>query len=233
MTTVAELHDAFKTWDAAGETLESVEARIHDGVPREKLHERAASYARRVLRAAPWLRVHPTSTIVEVGPGVGYIMQAIAEQSGATTVTGLDVAPSMIAHGEARLVRDGLSRERFRFQHYDGVHFPWPDDAVDVFYSVAAIQHIPKPYAYNVLLEMHRCLRPGGTAVVHLLSWDFVARGQVNFADEIRHQVTGVHTHWHHFYDQTELETIVRHVLQASRHRIDEERGSIWLSWQR
>jgi len=227
------MQDAFKTWDAAGETLEAVEARIHDGVPREKLHERAAGYARRVLRAAPWLHVNRADTIVEVGPGVGYIMQAVAEQSGAAAITGLDVAPSMIAHAQARLQRDGLSPDRFRFQHYDGARFPWPDETVDLFYSVAAIQHIPKPHAYNVFLEMHRCLRRRGTSVVHLLSWDFVARHQFDFAAEIRRQVAGVHTHWHHFYDRTELETILQHVLKAATFRFDEEHGSIWMAWQK
>jgi ubiquinone/menaquinone biosynthesis C-methylase UbiE len=227
------MQDAFKTWDIADETLESVEARIHDGVPREKLHARADGYAKRVLNAAPWLRVQPSDTIVEVGPGVGYIMQAVAERCGAAAITGLDVAPAMIGHAQARLQRDGLSPDRFRFQHYDGVHFPWPDASVDLFYSVAAIQHIPKPFAYNVFLEIHRCLRPHGTAVLHLLSWEFVADGQVNFAEEIRHQVTGTQTHWHHFYDRTELETIVQHVLKASTHRIDARHGSIWLAWQK
>lgn len=227
------MHDAFRTWDAPGETLEAVEARIHDGVPREKLHERAGAYAKQIRRAAPWLRIGSTDLVVEVGPGVGYVMEAIAEQSGAATITGLDVAPSMIAHAEARLKRDGLPPDRFRFQAYDGVHFPWPDGAVDVFYSVAAIQHIPKPHAYNVFLEMHRCLKPGGTAIVHLLSWEYVAAGRVDFADEVRRQVAGAHTHWHHFYDRTELETIVRHVLKAARHRLDEESGSFWLAWQK
>jgi SAM-dependent methyltransferase len=227
------MEDAFKTWDQAGETLESVEARIHDGVPLDKLHERAGGYARRVLKAAPWLSVKGDDTIVEVGPGVGYIMQAVAERSGARVVTGLDVAPSMIAHARARLVRDGLSPERFRFEHYDGVHFPWADGTVDLFYSVAAVQHIPKPYAYNVFLEMQRCLRPRGTAVVHLLNWEFVAKGQVDFAAEIQQQVSGALTHWHHFYDRTELDTIVGRVLRASKHRIDEEHGSIWLAWQK
>jgi ubiquinone/menaquinone biosynthesis C-methylase UbiE len=226
------MEDAFKTWDAAGETLESVETRIHDGVPLDRLHDRARGYAQRVLKTAPWLSVKRDDTIVEVGPGVGYIMQAIAERSGAAAITGLDVAAGMIAHARARLHRDGLSPERFQFREYDGLHFPWPDDSVDLFYSVAAIQHIPKPYAYNILLEMQRCLRPRGTAVVHLLSWEFVARGH-DFAAEIHRQLTGAHTHWHHFYDRTELETIVRYALKASRHRVELEHGSLWLAWQK
>jgi ubiquinone/menaquinone biosynthesis C-methylase UbiE len=226
------MDDAFKTWDAAGETLESVEARIHDGAPLDRLHDRARGYARQVLQTAPWLSVKRGDTIVEVGPGVGYIMQAVAEQCGAAVITGLDVAAGMIAHAQARLRRDNLSPEQFQFKQYDGVHFPWPDGAVDLFYSVAAIQHIPKPFAYNVLLEMHRCLRPSGTAVVHLLGWEYVARGH-DFAAEIHRQLTGAHTHWHHFYDRTELETIVRYALKASRHNLEPDQGSLWLAWQK
>ena len=227
------MHDAFRTWDAAGESLESVEARIHDGVPRDKLRERAAGYARRLLRLAPWLRVGRHDLVVEVGPGVGYIMEAFAEQSGVAAITGLDVAPAMIAHARARVRRDGLPEERFHFAQYDGVTFPWPDASVDVFYSVAAIQHIPKPFAYNVLIEMQRCLKPGGTALLHLLSWATLAAGHVDFRQEIRHQVTGSPTHWHHFYDREELEAVLVHGLGIRRHRIDADRGSLWVAWSR
>src|SRR6185436_4682690 len=100
--------------DAAGETLESVEARIHDGAPLDRLHDRARGYARQVLKTAPWLSVKRGDTIVEVGPGVGYIMQAVAEQCGAAVITGLDVAAGMIAHAQARLRRDKLSPEQFQ-----------------------------------------------------------------------------------------------------------------------
>ncbi len=31
------MHPAFETWDIASESLESVENRIHDGVPREEI----------------------------------------------------------------------------------------------------------------------------------------------------------------------------------------------------
>jgi ubiquinone/menaquinone biosynthesis C-methylase UbiE len=228
------MHAAFKVWDTAGESLESIEARIHDGVPRHQLLERAAGFAVRVLSLPPWLELRPEDTVVEVGPGVGYVMQALAEQSGVAHVTGLDVAAAMADFGRARIRRDGLSADRFRFELYDGVTFPWPDGTVDLFYSVAAIQHIPKPYAYNVLLEMQRCLKPGGTAVVQTLSWELLPRQQhITFAQEIKNQISGATTHWHHFYDAQELEAILSYGLRASRKRIETEDVSIWAAWQK
>lgn len=226
-------HAAFKAWNIPDETLESVEARIHDGVPRDKLLDRAAGYAVRVLKVPTWLKVEPQHAVVEVGSGVGYVMQAFADQTGVARVTGLDVAPSMVAMAKARLQRDGLSPERFRFEVYDGVKFPWADGSIDLFYSVAAIQHIPKPYAYNVLLEMQRCLKPGGTAVVQLLSWDILAKHHTSFAEEVRVQISGETTHWHHFYDPLELEAIVVHGLHAAQHRIAQEDVSLWAAWRK
>jgi len=230
------MHDAFKVWNLADEPLESVEARIHDGVPREKLLDRAAGYAVRIQKAAPWLKVRASDAafeVVEVGSGVGYVMQAFADQTGVDHLTGLDVAPTMVAQAKSRLVRDGLSPQRFRFEVYDGVNFPWKDGTIDLFYSVAAIQHIPKPYAYNVLLEMQRCLKPGGTAVVQLLTWDLLARDPAYFAQEIRNQISGATVHWHHFYERTELEAIARWALSAADYRIYVEDVSIWLAWKK
>jgi len=226
------MHEAFKTWDLANESLESVEDRIHDGAPREKLHERAAECAQRVL-SVPWLRVAPEAAVAELGPGVGYIMQAMAQQAGLARIHGLDVAPAMIAHANARIRRDGLSPERFRFEHYDGVHFPWKDDTLDLFYSIAAVQHIPKPYAYNAFFEMNRCLKPGGTAFLQLLSWDFVPRQYHSFAEEVRNQVTGATTHWHHYYDREELEAILTHGLKPSMRILVPDGVSIWMAWRK
>ena len=227
------MHDAFKVWDIRGESLESVEARIHDGVPSEHLHGRAAGLAERVRRIPTWLHLDPARSVVEVGPGVGYIMQAMANQAGLERITGLDIAPAMTEQARSRLQRDGLSPERFRFELYDGVHFPWKDGTIDLFYSVAAIQHIPKPYAYNVLLEMNRCLVPGGTAVVQLLTWDLLARDPAHFAQEIRNQISGATVHWHHYYERVELESIARFALGAADYRIYVEDAMIWLAWKK
>jgi ubiquinone/menaquinone biosynthesis C-methylase UbiE len=224
------MHDAFKVWDNAAEPLESVEARIHDGAPSAALRSRARGYVDRVLKHLP-RRVPTTAMVVEVGPGVGYIMQEFAERTGVARVIGLDVAPAMVARARERLTRDGVPAERFDFVVYDGTTFPWPADHVDAFYSVATVQHIPKPFAYNVLFEMQRCLKPGGSAVVHLLSWDLFGHHDFSLIDEVRRQISGAVTHWHHFYDAIELEALARHGIHAESHRIEAEGASIWLAW--
>ena len=227
------MHEAFKAWDAAQETLESIEDRIHDGVPREKLLDRGAGYAARVLAAPTWMKLRPKDLVVEIGSGVGYVMQALADQAGLERVTGLDVAPAMIEHAKARLQRDGLPAERFAFQHYDGITLPWKDGTVDLFYSVAVVLHIPKPLAYHLMLEIQRCLKPGGTAVLQTLSWDFLPHHHLSFAQEIENQVKGTTTHWHHFYDRIELETILTHGLHVREQRIAQEGASIWVAWRK
>jgi ubiquinone/menaquinone biosynthesis C-methylase UbiE len=224
------MHNAFKIWDNAAEPLESVETRIHDGVPLESLHARAQGYVETILKQLP-NRLPPNPMVVEVGPGVGYIMQSFAERTGVARVVGLDVAPSMIERARERLARDGVSPQRFDFVLYDGVTFPWLDDHVDLFYSVAAIQHIPKPFAYNVLFEMQRCLKRGGTAVVHLLSWDMPKHGDFSLVDEVRRQIKGEVGHWHHFYDRIELETLATHGIKPAWYRIVPAGNSIWIAW--
>lgn len=69
-------HVAFKTWEAHNETLESVEARIHDGAPVSLLKERAAAYLQNFHSLFPDLKVPANPSILEIGSGVGYIKLA-------------------------------------------------------------------------------------------------------------------------------------------------------------
>ena len=172
----------------------------------------------------------PAAAVVEVGAGVGYIMQAFAARTEVSKVVGLDVSAGMIAHARQRIARDGLPAERFEFRHYDGVKFPFNSASIDIFYSAAAIQHVPKPFAYNIFREMNRCLKPTGCAVVHLLSWDELALGHEPFSDEIDRQIGGAHGHWHHCYDYVELDRLLRHGLRIRNYDI-REAGGIWLAW--
>ena len=221
---------AASVWEESGRSLAAVEADIHDGVPLDQLQARADGYVNEIFRLFPWLKVAPDAVVVEVGPGVGYIMQAFAQRTGVSKVVGLDVSEGMIAHARQRIARDGLPAEQFDFRHYDGVKFPFDSASIDVFFSVAAIQHVPKPFAYNIFREMTRCLKPTGCAVVHLLSWDELAHGHEPFSDEIDRQVAGARGHWHHYYDYVELDRLLRHGLRIRSYDI-REAGGIWVAW--
>src|ERR1700690_3830 len=101
------MHAAFKAWDRASESLETTELRIHDGTPLKGLRERADWYLNTLRQIFPWSVPKQDAVLMEVGSGLGYLMQAAAEKYGPRRVIGLDVAPSMIAKAKARLERDG------------------------------------------------------------------------------------------------------------------------------
>ena len=71
------LHVAFEIWNDKRESLESVEARIHDGVPIDRLHDRAHGYLNTIYTLFPYAAPKSSDVAMEIGPGVGYIMQAV------------------------------------------------------------------------------------------------------------------------------------------------------------
>jgi SAM-dependent methyltransferase len=99
-------------------------------------------------------------------------------------------------------------KSNFAFVHYDGVNVPLPDGSFDLIYSVASLQHVPKPYVYNLFFEIRRLLAETGHAVIQLLN--FKGPTSETWRAEIRQQVHRSPGHWHHCYTVEELEFAVR-----------------------
>lgn len=227
------MHAAFKAWDRANEPLEATEMRIHDGAPVEGLRQRADWYLNTLRQLFPSSTPAEGAMVMEIGSGLGYLMQAAVEKYSARRVIGLDVAPSMIEKAKARLERDGISDPRLEFMLYDGVTIPLPDNSVDYLYSVAALQHVPKVYVYNLFLEIKRILSPTGFCAIHLLSCNNIREHSraVPFAQEIGSQLRGEDTHWHHFYSFDELLTVLADGVEARQIDIVDGEVSIWASF--
>ena len=223
---------AFKTWDQASESLEAAEIRIHDGAPREMLHARADAYLDSLNLHFPYAMPHPGSVVLEVGSGVGYIMEAAHRRFQPRSLIGLDVAPNMAANARRRLTRDKVMIPA-HFVIYDGLTIPVKSESVDFIYSVACLQHIPKGYVYNLFGEMARVLKVGGFAALHFLSFAAVKIWKhFNFRHEIAQQLLGVETHWHHFYSAEELSYVLEFGYGAARVKVvDTQDGNIWASF--
>ena len=228
------MHDAFKTWDRRDEPLEATEMRIHDRVAREGLRERGRRYLARLRDHFPWSVPEPGKIVMEIGSGMGYPMEAALEAFDPRCVIGLDVARSMIAKAQTRFVRDEVRDRRLSFLLYDGMTIPLRDRSVDFVYSVAALQHVPKVYVYNLLFEILRVLSPSGWCAIHLLSFGTIQQEWFSFAKEVANQLAGTEAHWHHFYAFDELLHVLGAGVGAKQIEIIEnEDATIWVCFTR
>ena len=124
--------------------------------------------------------------LLEIGCGMGTDLLQFAR--GGAYCTGVDLTPRSIE----------ITRHRFRlygadgsFMISDGEHLPFRDESFDVVYSNGVLHHTPD--TAGAVREVHRVLRPGGTAKVmlyHRNSWnywvDIVLRRGVLHADFLR-----------------------------------------------
>jgi ubiquinone/menaquinone biosynthesis C-methylase UbiE len=215
------------------EDLESLQLRIHDGATLEQLHERADTYRRQMFEQFfPSARPSAGDRVLEVGSGVGWIMQAMIEAYPAVSeVVGLDIAENMIRKAQER-----WTDPRARWELYDGFHFPFPGEHFQVAYSCAALQHVEKHHAFFVFKEMHRVLAPGGHAVIHLMPTQMLSRVPTSFEEECRNHVENrTDVHWHHYYSFDELIEIFGNVIGVEDLdiRVDERRISLFVHFSK
>jgi SAM-dependent methyltransferase len=212
MQTVSDLVAAAKVWNDPNEPLENVSRRIHDGVPLELLAARGQSYADQIFDLFPYRRPTDDASIMEIGSGVGYIMEAMGNGCRARGITpgqiiGLDIAEHMIARASARLHGNPI----FSFVHYDGFQVPLPDHSLDLIYSVASLQHVPRPYVFNLFFEILRLLKHDGYAVIHLMGVKHLrhhTETRSTWLDEVQRQICQTVAHWMHYYSAEELQAV-------------------------
>lgn len=124
--------------------------------------------------------------LLEIGCGMGTDLLQFAR--GGACCTGIDLTPRSIE----------ITRHRFRlydadgaFMISDGEHLPFRNESFDLVYSNGVLHHTPD--TAGAIREVHRVLRPGGTAKVmvyhrnSLNYWfDIVLRRGVLRADFLR-----------------------------------------------
>ena len=143
----------------------------------ETLHPGGAALTRRTAEVAG---LRPGIEVLDVSCGRGTQSLLYAEEYGAS-VTGLDLAPDMLATAEERALGSG-ARERLRFLRGDSQQLPLPDDSFDVVINECAVG-IPDD-SQRVLDEMVRVARPGGVVVIHESVW------KRPMSPEARHELT-------------------------------------------
>jgi 2-polyprenyl-3-methyl-5-hydroxy-6-metoxy-1,4-benzoquinol methylase len=203
MSELQELAEAFSGDDVSW---------IHDGVKLEKeLVERGDGLINFLFSPFPDLKLPTGFRALEIGSGLGYIMEALERYAGhqglqADCIIGLDLAAALLGKAKAR-----LSRRPFEFLHYDGVHIPLENGSLDFVYSIATLQHVPKPFVYNLFFEIKRLLSPTGFSLLHLMSFNHIPHCIQPWAEIVSDQVKGGErsTGWIYFYSAEELRWVL------------------------
>jgi len=101
------------------------------------------------------------SDVLEVGCGLGTDGVSFARHG--AFYTGVDLTEASIALARKRFALEGLTAE---LRTADAENLPFPDDGFDLVYSHGVLHHTPD--TQRAIDEVHRVLRPGGTAMVML-----------------------------------------------------------------
>jgi len=217
-----------QAWTKPG-SLEQLNRRIHDGVPPDQLWQRAVDRRDTFFdRLFPYAQPPGGASVLELGSGVGWIMQAMLERFDLARIVGLDISQNM-----TEKARERWQDPRASYALYDGLSIDLPDDSFDNIYSVACIQHIEKHHAFIIFQELLRILKPGGHATLHLLSIHFLPRAMVPYQEECLNHIHNVPTHWHHYYSYDEIFVLFSEVLKVTDLDIRLHGTSFWVHFSK
>jgi SAM-dependent methyltransferase len=121
----------------------------------------------RYLQYAPWMRrvmgfdKYRGARLLEIGCGMGTDLLQFAR--GGARCVGIDLTPRSVEISRHRFALYGTSGN---FMLADGEQLPFASETFDVVYSNGVLHHTPD--TAGAIREVHRVLRPGGTAKVML-----------------------------------------------------------------
>jgi ubiquinone/menaquinone biosynthesis C-methylase UbiE len=111
--------------------------------------------------------IKPGACVLEIAPGPGYLAIEVAKLIRCRMV-GADISQTFIRIANENAERAGLD---IAFEEGDAADLPYPANGFDFIFCRAAFKNFTRPLA--ALDEMHRVLKPGGTALIIDLRKDF------------------------------------------------------------
>jgi len=107
--------------------------------------------------------------ILELGPGTGRALSALAGAVGASgRLCGVDLSTGMLRRARQRLAREGQAR-RVAFLCGDAAHLPLRASSADAALSILTLEVLDPDGIAQALAECRRVLRPGGRMVAAAL----------------------------------------------------------------
>ena len=116
-----------------------------------------------LLDAPPPFPVEKNEKILDLGCGWGRVLKPVLDQQG--DAVGLDISHNMLGLSRKHLDKNGHNTPLLQG---DGTRLPFRDNTFDKVYSLLVLQHLSKENGKAVFSEIHRILKPGGTAYVRV-----------------------------------------------------------------
>lgn len=116
-----------------------------------------AGYGDTLEEALDEITIEPAS-ILDLATGTGFVSRMLKEAYPEAEVTGVDVAPEMVAIAQHEAVANGLD---IKYELADNSELPFDDETFDL---------VVMQNAFPFLSEMARVVKPGGTL---LIVWSF------------------------------------------------------------
>ena len=105
--------------------------------------------------------IRPGDHVLDIACGTGLVTFRAAEMTGPKgRLVGVDISNEMVERARRRAAE--LNTANVSFERSDAEDLPIEDDSFDVVLSALGLMYVPDPTL--AVAEMHRTLKPGGTA---------------------------------------------------------------------
>ncbi len=104
------------------------------------------------------LKIEPGKRILDLGTGSGYLAFYIAKTNPQCIVAGLDIVEKTILRNAANVKQKKI--KNLDFFHYNGINFPFDNNAFDIIIARYALHHFPN--IKKCFSEISRILNFGG-----------------------------------------------------------------------
>ena len=115
----------------------------------------------------------PFQRALDLGCGTGEMMKMLLQVDDQRELYGIDLSEKMLSVAESKL------SGKVRLVLGDSEHLPFADNFFDVVYCNDSFHHYPAPE--NVIREVQRVLKPGGTFLIGDCWQPLIGRAIMNF----------------------------------------------------
>ena len=129
-----------------------------------KVYDVLAEHSEAPVRLAALEQLHPAAAerILEIGPGTGHCLTAMAREAGSGgRIIGIDLPDGMIAAAKAVIQEEGVG-DRISLLCGDAAHIPLQSGCLDGVFMTFTLELFDTPEIPAVLAECKRVLKPGG-----------------------------------------------------------------------